>query len=142
MEEFNMNNVSLVGRLTKDVDIRYTQNGNATARFTVAVDRKFTNSVGQREADFIPVVAWKKLAENVANYCVKGSLVGVSGNINVGNYEKDGKKVWVTEVIANEIKFLSSPKNNENGQQNNQGKVHSNPFAGRPVDVSADDLPF
>lgn len=95
MEEFKMNNVSLVGRLTKDVDIRYTQNGNATARFTIAVDRSYTNSEGQREADFIAVVAWKKLAENVANYCVKGSLVGLSGSINTRNYEKDGKKVWL-----------------------------------------------
>lgn len=139
-----MNNVNLIGRLTKEVDLKITPNGNAAARFILAVERHYTNAEGKREADFIPVISWRKLAENVGNYCGKGSLVGVTGKIETRAYDnKDGKKVYVTEVIANEIKFLSQKNNNENRQQNkNQNKTNANPFAGSQIDISDDDLPF
>ena len=105
-----INNVSLTGRLTKDVEIRYTQNGNAVAGFTLAVNRKF-KSEGQPEADFINCVIWNKSAETLANYCTKGSLIGVEGNIQTRNYENaEGNTVWVTEVYANSFTFLESKK--------------------------------
>lgn len=141
-----MNNVNLIGRLTRDVDLRYTPNGNAAASFSIAVERNYTNQQGKRDADFINIIAWRKLAENVANFCSKGSPVGVTGRLETRSYEKDGKKVWVTEVVAQEIKFLSSPKNNENGQPNkgpNQNSKNANPFdRSQPIDISGDDLPF
>ncbi len=102
-----MNRVVLVGRLTKDPDLRYTPSGVPVATFTLAVNRTFSNQQGEREADFINCVVWRKPAENVANFLKKGSLAGVDGRIQTRNYEgQDGKRVYVTEVVAESVQFL------------------------------------
>ncbi|BDR57403.1 single-stranded DNA-binding protein [Xylocopilactobacillus apis] len=114
-----INNVVLVGRLTKDPDLRYTSNGTAVASFTVAVDRNFTNAQGAREADFINCVVWRKQAETFSNYMHKGSLVGIEGRIQTRNYEgNDGKRVYVTEVMVNNFSFLEA-KGSGGGSYNN-----------------------
>jgi single-strand DNA-binding protein len=110
-----MNRVVLVGRLTKDPDLRYTPNGVPVATFTLAVNRPFSSQAGEREADFINCVVWRKPAENVANFLKKGSLAGVDGRIQTRNYEgQDGKRVYVTEVQAESVQFLE-PKNASSG---------------------------
>lgn len=104
-----INRVVLVGRLTKDPELRYTPSGLAVVRFTIAVNRQFSNQSGEREADFINCVAWRKQAENLANFQRKGNLVGVEGRIQTGSYEgQDGKRVYTTEVVADSIQFLES----------------------------------
>lgn len=125
-----------VGRLTKDVDLKYTPNGVPVASFTLAVNRTFTNQQGEREADFINCVVWRKPAENAANYLSKGSLAGVDGRLQTRSYEgQDGKRVYVTEVVADSVQFLE-PKKQGGGQQRD-------PFQdGEPVDISSKDLPF
>ncbi|WP_028392745.1 single-stranded DNA-binding protein [Bacillus cihuensis] len=149
-----MNRVVLVGRLTKDPDLRYTPNGVPVAAFTLAVNRPFKNGSGEQEADFINVVVWRKPAENTANFLKKGSLAGVDGRIQTRNYEgQDGKRVYVTEVQAESVQFLeprnsqdgnSEQRNNQNRSQNNYTKVDDDPFAkgGKTIDISDDDLPF
>jgi single-strand DNA-binding protein len=110
-----LNRVVLVGRLTKDPDLRYTPNGVAVAQFTLAVNRTFTNQQGDREADFINCVVWRKPAENVANFLKKGSLAGVDGRIQTRNFEgQDGKRVYITEVVADSVQFLE-PKGSSSG---------------------------
>ncbi|SES41032.1 single-stranded DNA-binding protein [Psychrobacillus sp. OK032] len=102
-----INRVVLVGRLTKDPELRYTPSGVAMARFTLAVNRTFSNQSGEREADFINCVVWRKQAENTANYLKKGSLAGVEGRIQTGSYEgQDGKRVYTTDVVADSVQFL------------------------------------
>ncbi|AYA78333.1 MULTISPECIES: single-stranded DNA-binding protein [unclassified Robertmurraya] len=102
-----MNRVVLVGRLTKDPELRYTPNGVPVATFTLAVNRAFTNQQGEREADFINCVIWRKPAENVANFLKKGSLAGVDGRVQTRSYDgQDGKRVYVTEVLAESVQFL------------------------------------
>lgn len=116
-----INRVVLVGRLTKDPELRYTPAGAAVATFTLAVNRTYTNQQGDREADFINCVIWRKPAENVANFLKKGSLAGVEGRIQTRNYEgQDGKRVYVTEVQADSVQFLE-PKSNQAG-----GSQHGN----------------
>ena len=106
-----INRVVLVGRLTKDPELKYTQTGIAVTRFTLAVNRAFQNQQGEREADFISCIAWRKQAENIANFLKKGSLVGVDGRIQTGSYEgQDGKRVYTTEVVADSTQFLE-PRN-------------------------------
>ena len=119
-----MNRVTLVGRLTKDPELRYTQSGAAVATFAIAVDRIYTNQQGERETDFISIVCWRKQAENVANYLRKGRLAGVDGKIQTRNYEgNDGKRVYVTEVVAESVQFLEpAGKRNEQGQSRNSRK--------------------
>lgn len=113
-----MNKVVLVGRLTKDPELRFTPGtGRAVATFTLAVNRRF-KSPGQPEADFISVVVWGKTAENTANYVGKGKLVGVSGTIQTRSYDaKDGTKRYVTEVVADEVQFLEPKSANQNRQE-------------------------
>lgn len=102
-----INRVVLVGRLTKDPELKYTQTGIAVTRFTLAVNRAFQSASGEKEADFISCVAWRKQAENVANFLKKGSLVGVDGRIQTGSFEgQDGKRVYTTEVVADSTQFL------------------------------------
>ncbi|EMZ3439725.1 single-stranded DNA-binding protein [Listeria monocytogenes] len=159
-----MNRVVLVGRLTKDPELRYTPAGVAVATFTLAVNRTFTNQNGEREADFIQCVVWRKPAENVANFLKKGSLAGVDGRIQTRNYEdNDGKRVFVTEVVAESVQFLESKNNNAEGAtlNNYQGEANysnnskttpyradssqkKDSFAGegKPIDINEDDLPF
>ncbi|KFN92419.1 single-stranded DNA-binding protein [Tetragenococcus muriaticus PMC-11-5] len=109
-----INNVVLVGRLTKDPDLRYTQNGTAVANFTLAVNRTFTNQDGEREADFINCVIWRKAAENLANMVGKGAQIGVTGRIQTRNYEnKEGQRVFVVEVVAGNFQMLES-RNKQN----------------------------
>ena len=102
-----INNVVLVGRLTRAVDLRYTSNGTAYATFTVAVERRFKNQNGERETDFINCVMWSKAAENFANFTRKGSLVGIEGRIQTRSYDnQQGQKVYVTEVLAENFSLL------------------------------------
>jgi single-strand DNA-binding protein len=125
-----MNRVVLVGRLTKDPELRYTPSGVAIATFTLAVNRAFTNQQGEREADFINCVVWRKPAENVANFLKKGSLAGVDGRVQTRNYEgQDGKRVYVTEVLAESVQFLE-PRNANNSERGgySQGGQEGSPY--------------
>jgi len=141
-----LNRVILIGRLTRDPELRYTPSGVATTTFTLAVDRNYTNQQGQREADFINVVTWRGLAENVANYLKKGRLTAVEGRIQTRNYENnEGKKVYVTEVIADNVRFLESTNSQKQDQRDNRNQNgFEDPFAddSSPIDISDDDLPF
>ncbi|MUG26016.1 single-stranded DNA-binding protein [Paenibacillus macerans] len=146
-----LNRVVLIGRLTRDPDLRYTPSGVAVTQFTLAVDRPFTTHGGEREADFIPVVTWRQLAENCANYLRKGRLTAVEGRIQIRNYENnEGRRVYVTEVIADNVRFLESNRESGTGGGGNSrggGFSRSNqndPFSddGKPIDISDDDLPF
>lgn len=113
-----INRVVLTGRLTKDVDLRYTQSGTANGTFNLAVDRNFKNQNNEREADFIRCVIWRKSAENFANFTHKGALVGIEGRIQTRNYENNqGQKVYVTEVVVDNFALLEPKQNNGNGNQ-------------------------
>ena len=104
-----MNKVFLIGRLTRDPELRYTSSNIAVATFSIAVDRNFSNAAGEREADFINIVVWRKQAENVKNYMHKGSQVAIDGRIQTRSYDDtDGKKRYVTEVVADNVQFLDS----------------------------------
>jgi single-strand DNA-binding protein len=117
-----MNRVILVGRLTKDPELRYTPNGVPVATFTLAVNRAFTNQQGEREADFINCVIWRRPAENVANFLKKGSLAGVDGRVQTRSYEgQDGKRVYVTEIMAESVQFLE-PKSGSAGASGDRGE--------------------
>lgn len=106
-----LNKIILIGRLTKDVELRFTQEGKAVANFTLAVDRPFKNQQGEKEADFIRIVTWGKLAENCANHIGKGRLVAVDGRLQIRSYDgNDGQRKYITEVVADEVKFLDWPK--------------------------------
>jgi single-strand DNA-binding protein len=158
-----MNKVFLIGRLTRDPELRYTGNNTAVASFSIAVNRNFTNQSGEREADFINVVVWRKQAENVKNYLTQGSQVAIDGRIQTRSYDdSEGKKRYVTEVVADNVEFLGSK--NSNSQSNNTTSsenieptpydfggneqtttaVDSNPFAdfGSSIEISDDELPF
>ena len=122
-----MNRVVLVGRLTKDPDLRYTPNGVPVATFTLAVNRTFSNQQGEKEADFINCVIWRRPAENVANFLKKGSLAGVDGRIQTRTYDgQDGKRVYVTEVVADSVQFLE-PKSGSGGGARGDGDQYSAP---------------
>ncbi len=109
-----MNQVELIGRLTRDIELRRTQSGTAVGSFTLAVNRDFKTQDGI-DADFISCVVWNKQAENVERYCGKGSQVGVVGRVQTRTYDdKDGKKVYVTEVVCNNVQFLDSKSSNDN----------------------------
>ena len=141
-----LNSTCLVGRLTKDAELRYTTNNQAVATFTLAVNRNFKSQNGEREADFINCVIWRQQAENLANWCKKGALIGITGRIQTRNYEdRQGQRVYVTEVVADNFQLLENRKDREAGQS--QG--YSQPDFGRnetmntnPMDISSDDLPF
>ena len=106
-----LNKIILIGRLTADPSLRYTTSGAGVATFTLAVDRQFQNQQGQREADFIRIVAWRKLAEVCANNLQKGRLVAVEGRLQIRNYDdKDGNKRQIAEVVAENVRFLDWPK--------------------------------
>lgn len=162
-----LNRVVLVGRLTKDPDLRYTASGVAVANFTIAVNRPFSNQQGEREADFINCVIWRKPAENLANYMSKGSLIGVDGRIQTRSYDnQEGKRVYVTEIAADSVQFLESrngkgqsPQNSGQGSGDYQDRQYQNqqPVSSQsqynqptgspndhmePIDISDDDLPF
>lgn len=141
-----MNRTVLVGRLTKNVELKYTQNGKAVANFTLAVNRPFKNAQGETDADFIMCQAWGKQAENLAQYMGKGSQIGVDGRIQTRSYEgQDGKRVYVTEVVADNVQFLESRKSQGQQQAQHQPSYTQAPPQDRqlePIDISDDDLPF
>ena len=115
-----LNRVTLVGRLTRDAELRRTGSGKAVASFTLAVNRNFKTGDGQ-EADFINIVAWGKVAENTANYCSKGSLVSVDGRLQTRNYENNqGQKVFVTDVVADSVQFLDTRNSNRQAETQKQ----------------------
>ncbi len=158
-----MNKVFLIGRLTRDPELRYTGSNTAVASFSLAVNRNFTNQSGEREADFINIVVWRKQAENVKNYLSQGSQVAIDGRIQTRSYDdNEGKKRYITEVVADNVEFLGT-KSSNGGNQTSQdssaeptpydfGKeaepkgtdVDSNPFAdfGSNIEISDDELPF
>ncbi|WP_461240085.1 single-stranded DNA-binding protein [Paucilactobacillus sp. N302-9] len=114
-----INRTTLVGRLTRDPELRYTTSGTAVATFTVAVNRQFTNQAGEREADFISCVIWRKSAENFTNFTHKGSLVGIDGRIQTRNYEnQQGQRVYVTEVVVENFSLLEPKSQNQNRNNN------------------------
>lgn len=126
-----INNVVLVGRLTREVDLRYTQSGIAVANFTVACDRNFRNSQGETETDFISCVMWRKSAENFAKFTRKGSLVGIEGSIQTRNYEnQQGQRVYVTEVLANNFSLLEPKSVTESRPQSNNNSYGNNAYQG------------
>ena len=145
-----INNLTLIGRLTKDVELKYTPANQAVAQFTLAVNRTFKNANGERESDFINCVIWRKSAENFANFVKKGALIGITGRIQTRNYENaQGQRVYVTEVIAENFQMLES-RNQQQGQQQAQPQQATqqqakqpDPFAGgAPTSLNDDDLPF
>ncbi|OYD07937.1 single-stranded DNA-binding protein [Paludifilum halophilum] len=148
-----LNRVVLIGRLTRDPELRYTPNGVAVTSFNLAVNRRFTNQQGEREADFIDIVAWRQLAETVANYMKKGRQVAVEGRLQIRKFEnQEGRRIKVAEVVAENVQFLEprSSSGSYNQGYDNSGGFDSNrsssndPFAddGKPIDISDDDLPF
>ena len=142
-----MNKVFLIGRLTRDPELRYTTSNIATATFSIAVNRNFTNQNGEREADFINIVVWRKQAENVKNYLTQGSQAAVEGRIQTRNYDGQNGKVYVTEIICDSVQLIGN-KPNEN-RTNQQGFVPTvepacdDSFSNTPsLDIQSDDLPF
>lgn len=132
-----LNRVILIGRLTKDPELRYTPNGVAVASFVLAVDRARSNQQGEREADFIPIVVWQKQAENCANYLGKGSMAAVDGRLQIRTYDdKEGQRRWVTEVIAESVRFLD--KKGGGGVS----PVESGSSGGVEVDFNEDEIPL
>lgn len=154
-----INNVTLVGRLVAPPDLRKTPNNVSSLQGTLAVNRNFKNENGDREADFINFQAWRGTADIIAQYCSKGSLIGIIGRIQVRSYEKDGQRRYVTEVVAESVALLES-RNSQDGNSSQGGNWHpggstqsefasnsssgySSPFGNpNPMDISDDDLPF
>lgn len=143
-----LNNVSLVGRLTKDVELRYTPSNVAVATFTLAVNRTFKNENGEREADFINCVMWRQQAENLANWAKKGALIGITGRIQTRSYDnQQGQRVYVTEVVAETFQLLESRNSQGQSQgQRAQAQQQTPDFSRNantnPLDISDDMLPF
>lgn len=143
-----MNNTQLIGRLTKDIDLRYSKSGTAVANFTLAVDRKFKNQQGEREADFIRCTAFKKGAEILAQYVGKGSKIGITGSIQTGSYQnKEGQTVFTTDVIVNEFDFLDSkgqtqPNNQQQKVDAYNQEVNNLQKEGEQINIGSEDLPF
>ncbi|NLY74301.1 MAG: single-stranded DNA-binding protein [Firmicutes bacterium] len=137
-----MNHIVLIGRLTRDPELRYTPNGVAVANFDLAVNRPTTNQQGERETDFIRIVAWQKQAELCANYLKKGRLVAVEGRLQIRSYEtQDGQKRRVAEVVANFVQFLD--RNRDDSQSNSGSNIDSGVNDGDDFDgINLDDLPF
>lgn len=133
-----MNNVTLVGNITKDAELKFTSNGSAVASFTLAVSRAFKNANGEKETDFINCVVWRKQAEVLAEYTGKGSKLAVRGRMQVRNYEnKEGTRVYVTEVVVEEFTFLDSKKDKQPSQSGND------PFTKNSTEIDGlDNLPF
>jgi single-strand DNA-binding protein len=127
-----LNRVILIGRLTRDPELRYTPSGVAVTGFTLAVERPFQSN-GEKVADFIPIVTWRQLAETCANYLKKGRLTAVEGRIQIRSYENnEGRRIYVTEVMADSVRFLDSKDDKKEPIVDN----------GEPFDISDDDLPF
>ena len=148
-----MNKAIIIGRLTRDPEMRTTTSGTNSTSFTVAVSRNYTGANGERETDFLNCVAWRKQAENIAKYCTKGSQVAVEGRIQTRSYDaQDGTKRYVTEIIADNVTFLGGRGSNVPSEDNYVGgsssvdttDISEDPFKdfGEEVALSDDDLPF
>lgn len=166
-----LNRAILTGRLTRDPELRYTTSGTAVVQATIAVDRQFKNQQGEREADFINLVIWRKAAENFANFTYKGSLVGIDGRIQTRTYEnKQGQRVYVTEINVDSFSLLeprqennqqpnnnhssqvpnnnarnatsNSPRQNQNAQSNYGNQNNDFGNGGQSIDLADDELPF
>jgi len=133
-----LNRAILIGRLTADPELRYTQQGHAVTTFRIAVDRPFTNQQGERETDFFPIVTWRKLAETCAHNLNKGRLVAVEGRLQTRSYQgQDGGTRWVTEVVADNVRFLDWPRE----QQQTEAAADGGEF-GDEWDEGEDEVPF
>ncbi|WGJ12232.1 single-stranded DNA-binding protein [Lactiplantibacillus plantarum] len=152
-----INRSVLVGRLTRGPELRYTNSGAAVATFTIAVNRQFTNQNGEREADFISCVIWRKAAENFTNFTHKGSLIGIDGHIQTRNYEnQQGTRIYVTEVVVDNFSLLESRVESEHHQSANSNSRNLNNSSNRKddhsqnqygnnggqIDITDNDLPF
>ncbi len=139
-----INNVTLTGRITKDLEKHETGKGTSVVNFSLAVDRRRKNANGDREADFISIQAWGLTADLLCKYCGKGSLIGIEGRIQTRNYENNqGQRVYVTEVVAENVTFLDSKKNSQSQQSNGYDNYQQQPFDNAmPFDDSTDDVPF
>lgn len=155
-----LNRIILIGRLTRDPELRFTPSGVARTTFTLAVDRPYVNQQGQREADFINIVTWRQLAELCANYLQKGRLVAVEGRLEIRSFDNnEGQRIRVPEVVADNVRFLEPRQSGERpagaaaGAPSSPaapyggsgfGGLDDDPFAneGTPIDISEDDLPF
>ena len=141
-----MNQVTLIGRLTKDPELKYTQGGKAFCKFSIAVTREFNRD----EADFISCVAWDKRAETIAEYLRKGRRIAIQGRLNVRNYEQNGESKWITEVIVDKFDFIDTNANSSSGNYTSQNGTTSNSQefeASSPVEdneeiIDDDDFPF
>lgn len=137
-----INNVVLVGRLTRDPELKYTPSNVAVATFSLAVNRNFKNQAGDREADFISCIMWRKQAENFANWIKKGALVGITGRIQTRSYDnQQGQRVYVTEVVAESFQTLEKKDNTAN-QSSMENQMPPSYGQGESMDISDDDLPF
>lgn len=137
-----MNKVELVGRLTKDVDIRYTDGGSSIARFSIACDRRFKTE-GQPTADFINCVAFGKTAEFVEKYFSKGARIGLTGRIQTGSYtNNDNQKVYTTDVVVEEVEFVESKAQADAQARDNASKPSADGFVNIPEGIEAEELPF
>lgn len=151
-----MQTFTAIGRITKDPELRQTQSGVAVVRFTLAVDRQFKNANGEKETDFLSCQGWRKTAELIGQYCAKGSLVGIQGEVRTGSYEKNGQRVYTTDIMVNNVKFLDSKSSTNNGQ-NGAYQQQNAPYNQQPTyqqyeqpsapdksrqTVDSDDLPF
>ena len=135
-----INNLTLIGRLTRDAELRYTPSNIATAQFNIACNRNFKNSNGEYDADFINCVMWREQAERFCNWTKKGMLVGITGRIQTRSYEgNDGKRVYVTEVVADNFQVLEKRDNTAN--QNSMTEQMPPNYA-NPMDIDDSDLPF
>ena len=136
-----INNVTLIGRLTKDVELKRTPSDIATAQFTIACNRNFKNANGEYDADFVNCVMWREQAERFANWTKKGYLVAIVGRIQTRNYEgTDSRRIYVTEVVAENFQILE--KRDNSGNQNSMMEQMPPSYASNPMDISDDDLPF
>lgn len=137
-----INRTILVGRITKDPALRKTQNGTSVVSFVLAVNRKVKKE-GQPDADFINCVAWNKTADFMAQYVKKGALLGLESRIQTRNYDdRDGKRVYVTEVVADRVQLLESKKSDESAQNEVTGALQNDDYASYVGDIQSDDLPF
>ena len=148
-----INNVTLAGRITKDLELKTVGTGTSLLNFSIAVERSYTNAQGERETDFINIVAWRGTAEFIARNFKKGDGINITGNIQTRNYENNsGQRVYVTEVIANEARFTIQNKNSNQGSQSNQAQANpfqnanignNDPFeSNETTEIGDDDLPF